>query len=202
MRSGARRWRPQRWLVDRFRVNRDQLSHLLRAACTIVDDPEILVIGSQSILGSHHEDELPERALLSMEADLAFLNDDDDASKALDVEGVLGEFSSFHEMNSYYAQGVSVKTAQLPAGWQDRVVRYDMRAADPAEAVCLDPHDLVISKLIAYREKDKEFAMALLEAGLIDVGVLRERVKDVPTANPLARRTAEQWIEGAARKLS
>jgi hypothetical protein len=182
-------------------VKREELSHLLRAACTIVDDSEILVIGSQSILGSHHEDDLPERALLSMEADLAFLDDDADASKALDVEGVLGEFSPFHIMNSYYAQGVSVSTAQLPAGWQDRVVQYDMRSADPAKAVCLEPHDLVISKLIAYRDKDREFAMALLQARLIDVDVLRERVKDVPTAHPVARRAAQQWIEGAARRL-
>ena len=182
-------------------MKREERSHLLRAACRIADDPEILVIGSQSILGSYHEDELPERALLSMEADLAFVHDDAEGSKALDVDGVLGEFSSFHEMNSYYAQGVSVSTAQLPTGWQDRVVRYEMRSADPAKALCLEPHDLVISKLIAYREKDMEFAMALLEAGLVDVDVLRERVKKVPAANPVARRAAEEWIEAAARKL-
>jgi hypothetical protein len=180
-------------------MKREELSHLLRAASKIVNDADILVIGSQSILGSHHEDELPDRALLSIEADIAFLHDDAEGSKALRVDGVLGELSSFHQMNSYYAQGVSVSTAILPAGWQKRVVQFDMRAAEPAKAVCLDPHDLVISKLMAYREKDTDFAMALIEARLIDVDVLRERIKDVPEANAVARRAAEEWIEGVAR---
>ena len=115
---------------------------------------------------------------------------------ALEVEGVLGEFSPFHEMYSYYAQGVSLSTAKLPAGWQERLVPYDMRSAHPARAMCLDPHDLVISKLVAMREKDREFAMALLDAGLIQIDVLRERVTDVPDAHPVARRAAQDWIEG------
>lgn len=137
-----------------------------------------------------------------MEADLAFLSDDDEATKAMKVDGAIGELSSFHELNSYYAQGVSIATAQLPTGWRTRLISYDMTAAQPARAVCLDPHDLVISKLIAHRAKDLEFAMALLEAGVIDVQVLRDRVREVPAAHPLARRTAAEWIEAAARKLS
>jgi len=40
-------------------MNRDQLAHLLRAACEVTGDPDILVVGSQSILASHYEDELP-----------------------------------------------------------------------------------------------------------------------------------------------
>ena len=58
-------------------MKREELAHLLRAAATITDDPHILVIGSQSILGTYREDELPEEAWLSVEADLAFMNDVD-----------------------------------------------------------------------------------------------------------------------------
>jgi len=32
-------------------VTREQLEHLIRAASVIADDPEIVVIGSQAILG-------------------------------------------------------------------------------------------------------------------------------------------------------
>jgi hypothetical protein len=32
-------------------VRRSELEHVLRATATVADDPEILVIGSQSILG-------------------------------------------------------------------------------------------------------------------------------------------------------
>ena len=36
-------------------MRRDQLAHILRAAARITEDNDILVIGSQSILGSFDE---------------------------------------------------------------------------------------------------------------------------------------------------
>lgn len=121
-----------------------------------MDDPNIIVIGSQAILGSYGEDQLPLEAVRSMEADIAFL-DDPRERKSEAVDGAIGEGSSFHSMNAYYAQGVAVGTATLPDGWEDRVVAYERRDAEPSRAVCLEPHDLVVSKLVAGREKDKRF---------------------------------------------
>lgn len=43
-------------------MRRADLAHLLRAASRIADDPNILVIGSQAILGSYGEEELPHEA--------------------------------------------------------------------------------------------------------------------------------------------
>ena len=57
---------------------------------------------------------------MSIEADLAF-RDDPDASKADQVDGAIGELSLFHETHGYYAQGVEISTAVLPAGWEDRL---------------------------------------------------------------------------------
>jgi hypothetical protein len=104
-------------------MNREQLAHVLRAASGIVDDPHILVIGSQSLLASYDEDELPLAATTSMEVDLAYFDDADDL-KADTVDGAIGELSSFHESFGFYAQGVSVGTAVLPTGWHDRVVHW------------------------------------------------------------------------------
>ena len=101
-------------------MNRQQLAHVLRAASGIVDDPHILVIGSQSLLASHDEDELPYAATASMEVDLAYYDPDD--AKADMIDGAIGELSLFHESFGFYAQGVSVRTAVLPNGWRDRVV--------------------------------------------------------------------------------
>ncbi|HXH59414.1 hypothetical protein [Iamia sp.] len=56
-------------------MNRAQLAHVLRAASKIASDGDIIVIGSQSILGAFGEMELPEEATLSAEADVAFRND-------------------------------------------------------------------------------------------------------------------------------
>jgi hypothetical protein len=40
-------------------MTREQLAHVLRAAARIAEDPDVVVIGSQSILGSFPEDRLP-----------------------------------------------------------------------------------------------------------------------------------------------
>lgn len=71
--------------------------------------------------------------------DVAFL-DDPGATKADQVDGAIGELSDFHTMNAYYAQGVEVHTAVLPVGWEERVVLFRPRAAEPARARCLDSH--------------------------------------------------------------
>jgi hypothetical protein len=63
----------------------------------------------------------------------------------------------FHETFGYYAQGVSVTTAVLPEGWRDSVVEFVIPGTVPGRGLCLDPHDCVISKLVAGREKDLSF---------------------------------------------
>lgn len=54
-------------------MNREQLAHVLRAAATVVRDGEILVVGSQAILGTTDAEHLPAEVTMSVEADLAFL---------------------------------------------------------------------------------------------------------------------------------
>lgn len=67
-------------------MRRADHAHLLRAATRIADDPHILVIGPQAILGTYGEDELPQEAWLAVEADLAFV-DDPASGKADQVDG-------------------------------------------------------------------------------------------------------------------
>jgi hypothetical protein len=107
-------------------VNREQLAHVLRAASQIVDDVEIVVIGSQAILGAFSDDELPPIAMMSNEADIEFMSDPDE-SKADRVDGAIGEMSDFHTMYGVYGQGVTVETAELPGGWRERVIPIDAR---------------------------------------------------------------------------
>ncbi len=182
-------------------MTRDELAHVLRAAAQIAKDPNILVIGSQAILGSHPETDLPQAACRSMEADLAFLDETKGSDKADQVDGAIGELSPFHAENSYYAQGVDLTTAKLPSGWRDRVVRFQPDAALPATAVCLEKHDLVISKLVANREKDKEFAASLLHAGLVDIGTLLTRVATLTDVSPAVGKNVRLWLEAERKRL-
>ena len=115
-------------------MNREELSHLLRAAARVTDDPEIVVLGSQAILGTYKARNLPAEATMSVEADIAFRNDPNE-TKADQVDGDIGELSDFHEEYGYYAQGISISTAVLPAGWERRVVRYEQEDAQIHEAV-------------------------------------------------------------------
>lgn len=84
------------------------------------------------------------------------------------VTSALYRDQAWHEQFGYYGQGVSVTTAVLPDGWRDRVVPFDRADAGPSTAVCLDAHDLVVSKLVAGLEKDLLFAAALIDAQLVD----------------------------------
>lgn len=174
-------------------MNRDQLEHVLRAASTIVDETDVLVIGSQAVLGSIPDDQLPPEATTSIEADLAFFDDPDD-EKADQVDGAIGELSTFHATYGYYAQGVSVSTATLPAGWRDRLVALATPNTAPARGLCLEPHDCVVSKLVAYRPKDVDFAAALLRQKLVDPDVLVERIELLPSPTAVRDRL-RAWVK-------
>jgi hypothetical protein len=173
-------------------VRREHLEHVLRAASQIAGESDVLVIGSQSVLGAIPEDRLPPAATASIEVDVAFFNDPDDL-KADQVDGAIGELSAFHEMFGYYAQGVSVSTAVLPAGWRDRLVLVETASTAPGRGYLLDPHDCVVSKLVAGREKDYVFAAALIEHQLVDPTVVAELIETVEVS-PALRQRLRNWI--------
>ena len=62
----------------------------------------------------------------------------------------------------------------------------------PAEAVCLDPVDLVVAKLVAGRHKDLSFAADLLRSGHVEATELRNRVELLGVVGAVRRRVLEQ----------
>jgi len=178
-------------------VKRDQLEHVLRAASQIAGDPNVLILGSQSILGTFTENELPEKAHASIEVDVTFFDDyENDKSDLVDM--YLGEDSQFHATFGYYAQGVNVEVATLPVGWRGRVVVLTSPATNGASGHCLEPHDLVVAKLVAGRMKDLEFADALLHAELIAPDTLVARAQMLE--QPFDTRRVTDWVAGWTAK--
>ena len=161
-------------------MKRAQLEHVLRAAADILDQRDILVVGSAAILATYDDESLPYEASRSDEADLAPFDDDPQGGKSLLVEGSMGQGSQFHETFGYYADGVDFQTAAAPAGWEQRLVAFDPPGADPGRGWCLEAYDLAAAKLAAGRVKDYEFVGALLDASLIDKGTLLARVELLP----------------------
>lgn len=187
-------------------MRRAELEFAIRVATEIVQQDKVLIIGSQSILGSFDEHDLPAAATLSNEVDIAPLVDDEQETIATLLDGQAGEWSSFHDVNGFYIQGVGKRTAILPRGWEDRLVEVKPPGAPGSIGLCLDPLDLCVAKLVAGREKDWSFVDSLIGAGLIDPKSLRERVellnagqaqKDGPIINEFYRDRLQNWIRAA-----
>ena len=156
-------------------MNREHLEHLIRAAAVISADDEIVVIGSQAILGQFPN--APRELLRSMEADVYPRNHPERADL---IDGSIGEGSPFHGTFGYYAHGVGEETATLPAGWKDRLIRMRSPSTGAATGLCLDVHDLAVSKLIAGRPKDLNFLAALFGHDLAKIELVRNRLKGTP----------------------
>jgi hypothetical protein len=163
-------------------MKRSELEHLIRAAGRIAGEREIVVIGSQAVLGQFPE--APMALLRSMEADLYPRGKPGLADK---VDGAIGEGSRFHEQYGYYAQGVAPDTATLPRGWQRRLVRIENANTGGYAGLCLEVHDLAISKYAAGREKDLAFTRELARHGMTDKKTLLKRLAATKLEAALAR---------------
>lgn len=180
-------------------MRREHFNHLIAAAAQISGEQEIVVIGSQAILGA--VDDPPESMLLSMEADIYPRND---PAKAEEIDASLGDGSSFHGTHGYYAHGVRPETAKAPRGWRDRLVRVEIpprvRQQTGVVPLCLEPCDLVLAKCAAGRDRDWDFARDALEAGLVGLDELIGRIDDLPI-DRTDREHVRQMVDGMARQL-
>lgn len=163
-------------------MTRSELEHLIRAAGAVADDREIVVIGSQSVLGQFPE--APAALCASMEADVFPRNR---AERADLIDGAIGEGSRFHEQFGYYAQGVGETTATLPKGWGRRLVRVKNVNTGGIEGLCLEVHDLAISKYAAGRAKDLAYTSALARHGMTREKTLLDRAARTKLAPPLRK---------------
>ena len=161
-------------------MKRSELEHLIRAAGAIANDAQIVVIGSQAILGQFPD--APSALLVSMEADLFPLHQPERADL---IDGSIGEGSAFHELFGYYAQGVGERTAVLPRGWRDRLVSIVNANTQGVTGLCLEVHDLAISKHVAGREKDVEFTRELAKHDMTDSQTLLARLKETNVSKEL-----------------
>jgi hypothetical protein len=172
-------------------VRRCELEHIVRAAANIAADDEIVIVGSQAILGEHPD--APAELLVSMEADLYPKNYPERAEV---IDGAIGELSAFHDTFGYYAQGVGERTATLPDGWKDRLIAVRGAGTRGATGWCLETHDLAVSKLVAGRPKDLDFVAALARHGLLDETKLWDRLAVTPLSDE--QRAAAALIGRAA----
>ena len=169
-----------------------QLEHIIRAAATIADDDQIVIVGSQSVLGQFPD--APADLLASMEADVYPLHHPERADL---IDGSIGEGSPFHETFGYYAQGVGPETAVLPSGWLERAVLICNPATRGATGIALEIHDLLAAKAIAGREKDREFIAAVFHHRMAQPEVVAARLL-LAALGPELRAAAEGLLRAVA----
>ena len=170
-------------------MTRDQLEHAIRAACDVSTDTELLIFGSQAILGEY-PNAAPELRT-SIEVDVQPKN----FPEAVDlIDGVLGEMSQFHATHGFYVHGVPIEMAILPVGWEERTVPVsDPSGTRGNTGYCLESHDLAASKLAAYREKDRDFVRTLLAEKLVSGKMLIQRIADLPLEKE-RRQQLQKWV--------
>jgi hypothetical protein len=170
-------------------MTREQLEHIIRACATIAEDDDLVIIGSQSILGQFPD--APEELRISDEADVYPRNHPERTEL---IDGSIGELSPFHQTFGYYAQGVSEQTATLPRDWDQRLIPVRNPRTRGATGWCLEVHDLAISKYAANREKDRNFVRSLIQHALVERETLTERLA-ATTLDPRLRSLIEGLIE-------
>ena len=183
-------------------MNRDQLNHAIRTASELTGKEAIIIIGSQAILGSYDDSELPEPTTRSMEVDaLPIADSHDEIVMLADIlEGVAGELSPYDDNHGFHIDGVDDTTAILPDRWRERLVPVcgpgttNVVTGQVCTGWCLEPHDLCVAKLCAHREKDLNFVRALIEARLVDPGTIASRLSTVPEAHRQASLAGLVWL--------
>ena len=162
-------------------MQRAHLEHIIRAAAKVADERDIVIVGSQAILGQFPD--APESMLVSQDADV-FPRDHPD--RADEIDGALGDGSQFHATFGYYAHGVGPETAKAPAGWEARLVPVCNQNTGGATGWCLEAHDLILAKGVAGRDRDWDFIDNALEHELVDPARLLSLVDDLPVSKARA----------------
>lgn len=181
-------------------MKRDELEHVIRAASAVTGESEIVVIGSQAILGQFPN--APESLLFSQEADMYPRARPE---KAIEIDGAMGDGSQFHETFGYYAHGVGPETPRAPDGWEKRLVAVRVPPATGrgsyAVGWCMEAHDLVLAKLAAGRERDIEFAEEAIRHEIVRPQELLRRVADM-RADAYDQRHVQALLESSIANAS
>jgi hypothetical protein len=174
-------------------VTRDELEHAIRAACDLANDTEVIVFGSQAILGQFPD--APSALRQSAEADIAPKHA---VGKVDLIDAILGEDSQFHQSHGFYVHGVPIEAATLPARWDERAVKVQNKNTREFIGWCIEAHDLAASKLVAFREKDLEFVRVLLIEKMVAPRKLITRIRRLPIPEA-SRERLVRWVDKTVR---
>jgi hypothetical protein len=172
-------------------VNRQQLEHVIEEVGRRTGLEYFYIIGAAAVLAELPE---PSEAALVQTRDVDIVPGTADANEeeriANQIDWVLGEGSEFEVEHQYYAQGLSRSTPQYaPSDWMQRARPVRVGAYT---GLCMEIHDLALSKFGAGRPKDLEFNAALARTGLLSKDELLNRLEQVEADSNLRQRIIDR----------
>jgi hypothetical protein len=156
-------------------MTKREFEDLLGKAGEVARDRDFFLIGSQSIRGVCAV--IPRDFPKTYEADL-YPRHHPQAWAALRRK--LGVDSAFFRRTGYYLDCADPALATIPDGWLERLIPFRTPRTGGVTAWCLEPHDLFVSKLVAWREKDQRFLSAMLKHKLAKPPTILKRIEDLP----------------------
>jgi hypothetical protein len=178
-------------------MNRQQLEHVIEEVGRRTGLEYFYIIGAAAVLAELPD---PSEAALVQTRDVDVVPGTADANEedriANQIDWVLGEGSDFEIEHQYYAQGLSSATPQYaPSDW---MLRARPVKVGSYTGLCMEVHDLALSKFGAARPKDLEFNAALSKTGLLNKTELLRRLDQVEADSDLQQRIIDR-IEAAFR---
>jgi hypothetical protein len=155
-------------------MNNEEMYIAVESAYRAAGQP-VIIVGSQSLLGSFPAEALPTRLTLSREVDavpsLGFQTGADTTEAINRINAAVGEGSPFHSAHGFYVEGVHGDTVILPDGWDRRLVEFTVIGRNgTAERAgwCLSPADTCASKALGGRPQDRDFVHAAIQGRVVD----------------------------------
>ena len=166
-------------------MTREQLEHVIRASAAIAGVRDIVVIGSQAVLGEFPS--APAELLVSRDADVYPLEHPERSDL---IDGSIGEGSPLERTLGYYAHGVDDTTAVVPEGRRERPIGVTGENTHQARRWRLQVHDLAIAKYVAGRPKDLDFTRILAIHGMTLTDVMLRRLEVTALVDEVRQLTA------------
>jgi Nucleotidyltransferase of unknown function (DUF6036) len=160
-------------------MNRTQLEYAIREVGRRLKLDYFYIIGSAAVFASiPNASETAVTATRDVDVIPAPADTTEADAFADKIDFILGEGSDFDEEFGFYIQGVDHSTPSFaPKNWRERVIPI---RSGGYTGLCMEIHDLTLSKYGAGREKDLEFTRTLVRSGHIQKQTLQERLKEVP----------------------
>ncbi|SFU71370.1 hypothetical protein SAMN02799631_01915 [Methylobacterium sp. 174MFSha1.1] len=163
-------------------MRRSKIDHLLRAAASVTGHRTFVLVGSTVVLVRCRN--IPADMLLTPEIDLYVPDIPDQEDISDRIAGSIGQGSRFHDQYGYYADGVSSGTSVMPRDWRLRATSYEGPGCPGVTAIVPEQNDVALAKLVAWREKDRDWLQSGLRAGLFSLTDMQSRLDRMPESAP------------------